>query len=363
MSYLMGVLICSGIFLAVIYYVFHQSMMLESLQNKIYDLEEQIGYAGAESCNEKDSISNVRNSIVRIIGGDGEGSGFAVKEDGLILTNFHVIEYEASPKVVFPDGTFEIAEIVLADKNADLAFLQVQRSLSPLTFGSSGELDQTDELYALGFPFGGDLRGELTVKKGILAGKRFDKYWGHEYLQTDSTINPGLSGGPMITRCGEVVGINTLGGSGMGFAVSSDTIRKSWNDMLYADANPLKDIKVLNFETNLTPELTVQAFYDYIKLRKHQEAYKLLGAYKKDFTYENWLKGYATNIDTSLQRVEVDGADPNKIHVYISTKDLIDGDIVYNQYEGFWIIKDVDEKYLLWDPEIQKVESMDYTIL
>lgn len=235
------------------------------------------------------------------------------------------------------------------------------RKLPPLIRGDSDVLEQTDELYAMGFQFGGELQGEMTVKKGILAGKRYFKDSDVQFIQTDSTLNPGLSGGPMTNQCGEVVGINTLGASGLGLAISSTSINKKWQEMKESDQDPLKDIKVLDIRPNDDPLHAVQAFYDYIKLRRLDKAFDLLGEYKKDFNFDDWKKGYGTNLDTSVVTVKEDDIDKNKINVKLATKDLIYDEIVYKYFEGYWIVKEVNGKLLLWEARIKEVEDPDWS--
>jgi len=328
--------------------------VINTLTERVTNLEDQVLASQNGGCSAKESISKATGSVVRIVGGDGEGSGFAIERNGLILTNFHVIADGINPKVILPDRTFQTATIVLASKVDDLAFLKIEKDLPTLPMGDSSSLSQADEVYAMGFPFGGDLPGEMTVKKGIVSGKRYFKETNGEFIQTDSTLNPGLSGGPMINSCGQVIGINTLGGTGFGFAISSATILSKWEEMKAAKVDPLSEINPHEIEVNVDPLRTVQAYYSYIQLRQHEKAFELLGEYKKDFKYANWIKGYANNLDTTITSSEVSPENPNKINVTLLTLDLVDGDIVYRYFQGYWIVKKVDGKFLLWDPSITK---------
>jgi hypothetical protein len=359
--YSLGVLLSTLFFLFCIGFVYFSVSNISSLRDRVDVLENEASFRANAiiPCDEKKAIHRDRESVVRIVGGEAEGSGFAIK--GYILTNFHVIEFDQNPKVILPDNSFTTADIVYADKDHDLAVLQIDKALPSLSFGDDNLLEQTDELYALGFPFGGDLAGELTVKKGILSGKRFSKDAGMVYLQTDSTLNPGLSGGPMVNHCGDVVGINTLGGSGLGMAIASSSIQQLWQQMQTEKLNPLRDVQVLMIQEDVDPLHTVEAFYDYIKLRKLKKAFALLGEYKKDFTYENWKKGYEKNLDTSIIDLSADPEDKNKIQVRLATKDMENGEIVYKYYEGYWIVKQVDSHYLLWNPDIKEITDPPYS--
>lgn len=323
------------------------------LTEKVQHIENKLGGASKISCNEKDTIQKIRKSVVRIVGGESEGSGFAVKEN-VILTNFHVIEFEPAPRVLLPDNTFETATILMASKDADLALLEITSKLPVLNLGQSKNLDPADELLAVGFPFGGDLKGESTVNKGGLAGRRHDKTTDIDYIQTDTTLNPGVSGGPMVDICGNVMGINTAGTSGLGLAISSESIQARWLDMATAK-DSLKDIQQITFEPNKGPVEAVTAFYNYIKIRKLDEAFGLLSDnFKHGYKFETWKKGYDDNLDTSVVSIKKSEFQDNFINVRLSTKDLTDSDITLKYFEGTWEVRQVDGRWLLWQANIKE---------
>lgn len=114
------------ILVALLIGVVYAGSKIDSLSKRLERIETRFGGQEKIGCNEKDSIEKVRQSVVRIIGGESEGSGFAIKDGGIILTNFHVIEFEPSPKVILPDNTFQTAEILMADKNVDLANVRLK---------------------------------------------------------------------------------------------------------------------------------------------------------------------------------------------------------------------------------------------
>jgi len=158
------------------------------------------------------------------------GSGFVIDaEEGLIVTNTHVIEGADEIIVNFADGSrLKVDKVVGKDGKTDLALLKVtpKKPLKAVKFGSSEALRVGDWVMAIGNPFG--LGGSVTI--GIISAKARDINSGpyDDYLQTDAAINKGNSGGPLFNMNGEVVGINTAiisptGGSiGIGFAVPSD---------------------------------------------------------------------------------------------------------------------------------------------
>ncbi|WP_367198389.1 DegQ family serine endoprotease [Amorphus sp. 3PC139-8] len=156
------------------------------------------------------------------------GSGFVISEDGLIVTNNHVIEDADEITVNFNDDTSLEATVLGHDPKTDLALLKVEpdKPLKALEFGSSDALRIGDWVMAIGNPFG--LSGTLSV--GVVSARDRDINSGpyDDYLQTDAAINRGNSGGPLFNMQGQVVGVNTAiispsGGSiGIGFAIPSE---------------------------------------------------------------------------------------------------------------------------------------------
>ncbi len=167
----------------------------------------------------------------------GAGSGFVIAEEGLIVTNNHVIENAQTVTVTLADGSKHDATVVGTDPLTDIALLKVAADapLPVVEFGSSGELRVGDEVIAMGSPFG--LSG--TVTSGIVSATSRNINSGpfDDFIQTDAAINRGNSGGPLFNAEGEVVGVNTAiyspgGGSvGIGFAVPSDMVQKIVADL------------------------------------------------------------------------------------------------------------------------------------
>jgi serine protease Do len=159
----------------------------------------------------------------------GLGSGVIVSNDGIVLTNNHVIDKADEIKVKTIDNREFDVEVVGTDDKSDLAVLRLKgdlKGLTPLKFGDSSRLRLGDVVLAVGNPFG---VGQ-TVTMGIVSAKDRSNLGMVDYenfIQTDAAINPGNSGGALINMAGELVGINTLiysrsGGSmGIGFAIPS----------------------------------------------------------------------------------------------------------------------------------------------
>ena len=157
------------------------------------------------------------------------GSGFIIDDDGIVVTNYHVIENAEEIRVVLADETSFTAEVLGQDQKTDIAVLKIDpgdTKLTAVSFGNSDELRVGDWVLAIGNPFG--LGG--TVTAGIVSARGRDIGNGpyDDFIQTDASINRGNSGGPLFNTDGEVIGINTAifsqsGGSvGIGFAISSN---------------------------------------------------------------------------------------------------------------------------------------------
>lgn len=327
---------------------------ISSLSTRINRVESSLG-TNRLLCSENNTISQVRNVTVRIIGGESEGSGVAI-DPHLIVTNYHVIQYELAPKVVFSDNTFEMGKIVMADKDADIALLRVEKDLIPISTKSLAELEVGEELLSIGYPFGGDLQGEATVKKGILSGRRRDGVKNVDYVQIDATMNPGMSGGPMVDLCGKMVGMNTSGTAGLGLAISTDTIRQRWTENGEKETQDLKDVATIKFEPDKGPKEVVQAYYSYLKLRNLEKAYALLSDnYPKGNGFEEYKQGFATSMDTTIIYIEPDETNENIMKVKLSSTDLIGDAIIYKFFEGTVEARKIDDHWKLWSAKVKEV--------
>ena len=158
------------------------------------------------------------------------GSGFIIQEDGLILTNSHVVFGKQSLVVTLDDGSVVPARLVGADPIFDVAVIQIPKpakgTLPVLKLGDSGSLREGEDVIAIGNPLGLD----QTVTRGIVSGLNRllqDTPFSLQepLIQTDAPINPGNSGGPLLNRCGEVIGINAEiipSAQNIGFAIPID---------------------------------------------------------------------------------------------------------------------------------------------
>jgi len=167
----------------------------------------------------------------------GSGSGFIIGEEGLIVTNNHVIAEADEVTVTLNDGREFDAEVVGTDPDTDLALLQVtaDETLPVAKFANADKVRVGDAVIAIGNPFG--LGG--TVTSGIVSAKAREIGAGRydDFLQIDAPINRGNSGGPTFNLQGEVIGVNTAihsptgGNVGIGFAIPADLTQKVIADL------------------------------------------------------------------------------------------------------------------------------------
>ena len=165
------------------------------------------------------------------------GSGFIVSEDGLILTNNHVVEGADEIYVRFNDRKELKATLIGADKKSDLAVLKVEADdLPAVKFGKSKHLKVGEWVFAIGSPFGFD----YTVTAGIVSakGRSLPNENYVPFIQTDVAINPGNSGGALVNLEGKLIGINSAIATptgtfaGYSFAIPSTLVEKVYRDLV-----------------------------------------------------------------------------------------------------------------------------------
>jgi S1-C subfamily serine protease len=165
------------------------------------------------------------------------GSGFVVSEDGLIVTNKHVVGTDGTYKVVVQDGTEYTVIEISRDPSNDIAILRIEgENLIPIELGDSSDLKVGQFVIAIGTALG-EFRHTVTtgvisgLGRGITAGSVFEGYVERldDVIQTDAAINPGNSGGPLLNSSGEVIGVNVAvagGAENIGFAIPINIVKQ-----------------------------------------------------------------------------------------------------------------------------------------
>jgi serine protease Do len=193
----------------------------------------------------KEVLPSVVNVVSTTTGGRGEGTGFVVRSDGIVVTNFHVVEGATRVTVLTSAKTPKRygARVIGGDPEADVAVLRVDaQDLPAVAMGDSAKLQLGQQVVAIGYALG--LQGGPSVTTGIVSSltrkitvpdpncrvcQRGQRVYG-DVIQTDAAINPGNSGGPLVNLAGQVVGINTAGVSAgnaenVGFAIQIDAAK------------------------------------------------------------------------------------------------------------------------------------------
>ena len=174
-------------------------------------------------------IDEVIEGVVNIRTETSAGTGFVIHSGGYVVTNHHVIQDRNFIQVQTFDGTVYQAEIIGSDSLADLALLQIPVSLHELELKATDDVQVGEKVIAIGNPLG----LSFTVTEGIVSAVDRRGPNGLEaYVQTDVTLNPGNSGGPLLDKEGKVIGINNFkigGAESLGFALESDLIKERIN--------------------------------------------------------------------------------------------------------------------------------------
>lgn len=188
----------------------------------------------------------------------GTGSGFILTEDGLIVTNAHVVADSEKVTVILKDGQSFEGQVIGIDELTDIAIVKIEsNNLPTVTVGASANLIPGEWAIAIGNPLGLD----NTVTVGIISAiGRSSSEVGIpdkrvKFIQTDAAINPGNSGGPLLNDRGEVIGMNTairLDAEGLGFAIPIESIQKIVQDIsAYGEAqHPYLGIQMMNIDAS-----------------------------------------------------------------------------------------------------------------
>ncbi|MDF7812244.1 trypsin-like peptidase domain-containing protein [Hymenobacter sp. YC55] len=174
-------------------------------------------------------VSAAARCVVTVETTDGHGSGCVISSDGYLITNAHVVGDEETVKIHMADGIEAKGKVVRVNANMDLALVKVDvDGLSAFQLPSAASTDLGADVFAIGTPADKELGQSIT--KGIISGRR--KIEGHAFLQTDVSINGGNSGGALVARSGQLVGIVNAklvgrGIEGIGFAIPAEQVSEA----------------------------------------------------------------------------------------------------------------------------------------
>lgn len=152
-------------------------------------------------------IADAVGDVVTIMNDIGTGSGVLVSDDGYILTDAHVVGDDKQARVRWSDGIETLGQVVRVSKNRDVAIIKTDaRDRTPLAI-KRGAVTPGQRVYAIGSPRGKDFAG--TVSSGVISADRVID--GLRYIQSDTIVSPGSSGGPLLDETGAVIGLTDLG--------------------------------------------------------------------------------------------------------------------------------------------------------
>ena len=153
-------------------------------------------------------LPEVAGSVVTIVAGGGHGSGFLVSANGYILTNEHVVRGSETVKIRWSDNFETVGQVLRLDRGRDVALIKTDsRGRLPLLM-SRGAIELGQEVYAVGAPLDIGLSG--TVTRGIVSTSN-RIFNGYSFVQSDVQVNPGNSGGPLVTKDGQVIAMTDIG--------------------------------------------------------------------------------------------------------------------------------------------------------
>jgi putative serine protease PepD len=200
------------------------------------------------------SIQTGQTSSAGVFGA--AGSGVVISDDGLVLTNAHVIESATTMQVTLSDGRSVSADLVGSLPNDDIALIKMRDPgpVTPAELGNSADVQVGDDVIAIGNAL--NLGGPPSVTEGIISAKDRTIQAGNKTLrnlmQTDAAINPGNSGGPLLNARGQVVGINTAiisDAQNIGFAIAIDPIKPLIQEIKDGKGTVTKDTAFLGVST------------------------------------------------------------------------------------------------------------------
>lgn len=227
--------------------------------------------AGGEALDIQALLTKAQPSVVAVQTGTtamerlygGAGTGLVISEDGLLLTNAHVVQGFSTMSITLFDGTVHEADLVGSSPDDDIALLQIRdvSGLVPAELGSSADVRVGDDVVAIGNAL--NLGGPPSVTVGIVSAKdRAIEAPGvmlRGLIQTDAAINPGNSGGPLLDARGAVIGINTAiisDAQNIGFAIAIDQVKPLIEDLRAGKGDITLDTAFMGVVTTTVSSMT-----------------------------------------------------------------------------------------------------------
>ncbi|MBS3084080.1 trypsin-like peptidase domain-containing protein [Candidatus Pacearchaeota archaeon] len=206
--------------------------IVRSLSQQRTDFENQIEFLKSTQQDFSLVIEEAIKKVVTVTTDLSAGTGFIVADGSYIITNNHVIEGSNTIQVQTYANEVYVAELVGADANADIAVLKISGELDAFELSDSDEVVIGEKVIAIGNPLG----LSFTVTEGIVSALHREGPNGLQaYIQTDVTLNPGNSGGPLVNKDGKIIGMANFkvgGAEALGFALESNTLRKTANEIV-----------------------------------------------------------------------------------------------------------------------------------
>jgi serine protease Do len=200
-----------------------------SLSEQQESLDKEISLLKSSQNDFSGIIEDVILGVVSVGTDKSAGTGFVVNSEGWIVTNYHVVENANQIQVLTSEKKVHNAQLIGFEGLRDIALLKINSEINELELADSDDLQVGKKVIAIGNPLG----LSFSVTEGIISAIDREGPNGlDEYIQTDVSLNPGNSGGPLIDTQGEVIGINNfkIGDSeGLGFALEADSIKESVN--------------------------------------------------------------------------------------------------------------------------------------
>lgn len=201
-------------------------------------LQKQIGEIKASTSSDFSGIIEQSiEGVVTIKTDVAQGTGFIITSNGYVVTNAHVLSGAHYANAYTYDGNKYSADLIGYDVNMDVAVLKIDGDFNKLSLGSSDDVKIGEKVIAIGNPLG----LSFTATEGIISAR--DRVGSNNlpyYFQTDVSLNPGNSGGPLINTAGEVIGINNFkisGAENIGFALESNYLKQTIDEISMQELN------------------------------------------------------------------------------------------------------------------------------